>query len=147
MKAKSLEELIVTWTKKANKSGYHGGLSLNSLSQLAKLSPGKVLKVLDSMYKRGLVNPFGCAITRTPIWYMKGVSRDWDSYGGQGFGGNRAGEAMFDYKEARKESMTLAHRYKGKAPNSDGDMTEAELKKVFKTILGKGKDDSVDETT
>jgi hypothetical protein len=74
-----------------------------------------VLDVLDMLAKQGFANPFGCAITRCPVWYLKGISKDWNEYGGNSYGMSRSGTPLVEYTDVYNEAKQLAEQYPGKA--------------------------------
>lgn len=133
MKLKHIEKHLLEFTSKSQTAGYHGGLSLNVHAALLQESSGRVIKVLDSMYRRGLTNPFGCALTYCLIWYMRDISRDWESYGSRSFGISREDhEPIVNYDMAREEALKYADLYPGKGFESGGERepTLREVKKV-----------------
>lgn len=122
---------LIDFTAASQAVGYHGGLSLNVHAGLLAEPYETVLEALDGLVKTGIANPFGCAITMCPIWYMKGISRDWLSYGGNSYGISRVnGRTFLEYTDVYNEAKQLAAKYPGKGFQSADDPTVEELVRV-----------------
>lgn len=126
---------LIDLTQLSQKVGYHGGLSLNTHAALLCEPYERVLEQLNSLVKTGIANPFGCAVTLCPIWYMKGISRDWDSYGGKGYGMSRSGSPLLEYTAVYNEAVTLAVQYPNQSFACGGQPSVEELVHV-REMLG-----------
>lgn len=122
---------MIEFTRRSQEAGYHGGLSLNVHAALLGEPYEPVLEALDGLVKMGYANPFGCAITMCPIWYMKGISRDWNSYGGNSYGISRANEQpLLSYTDVYNEAKELAEKYPGRGFVSSAEPTVKEVLRV-----------------
>jgi hypothetical protein len=125
-----IQNHVFDLTRLSQSAGYHGGLSLNALAALMAEPTDKVLDALDDMVKQQLANPFGCAVTLCPIWYVKGISRDWDAYGGNSYGMSRDEQPFLEYTDVYNEAKRLGEQYPGKAFTGRREPTVQELLKV-----------------
>lgn len=72
-----------------------------------------VLNALDLLAKDGMANPFGCAGTLSPVWYIRGISQHWDQYGGNSFGMQPNGRPYLEYTDVYNAAKELAEKYPG----------------------------------
>ena len=131
-----LEHHLLDFTRKSQEAGYHGGLSANAHIALLQEPISNVHYVLDRMFRDPngkRTNPFGCARTECMIWYMRGISHDWSSYGGNGFQNLRDGTPCMTFEEAIEDSYKLAVEYPGLA-SAGGDMEREEVARVRKRL-------------
>lgn len=116
-------------TKKSQQAGYHGGLTLNSLAAYMGEPYQRVLDVLDTMAANKNARPFGCAITRSPVWYVRGISKNFkyiDDLIDYGYSRNTTTRFQ-SYTDVYNEARTLAERYPNMGFDDQGMPTVASL--------------------
>lgn len=123
-------------TRKTQQAGYHGGLTLNSLAAFMCEPYQRVLDVLDFMVANKAARPFGCAITRAPVWYLRSISKNFKYIDELlDYGISRTSNARFtQYTDVYREARTLAERYPNMGFDDMGNPSVADLVQMRERI-------------